>query len=90
MCLDLAHNDITDLALVLGQLQQLPKLRALHLKGNPISLLPHYLKAAVGAPAAATAKLSLPVVLVKAGYSRCIAEKHSTWFKRVSSLLRAA
>lgn len=42
MCLDLAHNDITDLQLILQQLQQLPTLKALSLKGNPISLLPHY------------------------------------------------
>jgi Leucine-rich repeat (LRR) protein len=42
MSLDLSHNHITDLPLILQQLQQLPKLRALHLQGNPISLLPHY------------------------------------------------
>lgn len=42
MCLDLSHNDITDLSTILQQMQQMPKLRALHLKGNPISLLSHY------------------------------------------------
>lgn len=42
MCLDLSHNDITDLSGILQQLQQLPKLRALTLKGNPISVLSHY------------------------------------------------
>jgi Leucine-rich repeat (LRR) protein len=42
MSLDLSHNHITDLPLILQELQQLPKLRALHLQGNPISLLPHY------------------------------------------------
>lgn len=42
MCLDLSHNDIADLSCILQQLQQLPKLRALQLKGNPVSLLPHY------------------------------------------------
>lgn len=42
MSLDLAHNDITDLPSILQQLSQLPKLRALHLRGNPVSLLPAY------------------------------------------------
>lgn len=42
MCLDLSHNDISDLSSILQQLQQMPKLRALHLKGNPVSLLPQY------------------------------------------------
>lgn len=42
MCLDLSHNDVSDLTLILEQLQQLPKLRALQLQGNPVALLPHY------------------------------------------------
>lgn len=42
MCLDLSHNDISNLPLILAQLQQLPKLRALRLQGNPVALLPHY------------------------------------------------
>lgn len=46
MSLDLSHNDISDLPSILQQLKQLPKLRALSLRGNPISLLPHF-KAAV-------------------------------------------
>jgi hypothetical protein len=46
VCLDLSHNDIMDLHSILQQLQQLPKLRVLHLRGNPVSLLPHF-KAAV-------------------------------------------
>eukprot|EP00882_Tetradesmus_deserticola_P014216 GHRQ01015110.1.p1 GENE.GHRQ01015110.1~~GHRQ01015110.1.p1 ORF type:complete len:545 (+),score=212.46 GHRQ01015110.1:143-1777(+) len=42
MSLDLSHNDITDLAAVLTQLQQLPALRSLSLKGNPASLAAGY------------------------------------------------
>lgn len=40
MSLDLSHNDISDLPSILQQLKQLPRLRALSLRGNPVSLLP--------------------------------------------------
>jgi Leucine-rich repeat (LRR) protein len=49
MSLDLSHNDITDLSAVLTQLQQLPTLRSLSLKGNPASLAAGYRQAVLQA-----------------------------------------
>ena len=40
--LDLAHNDIVDLAAALAGLRRLPQLRSLSLGGNPACLLPTY------------------------------------------------
>ncbi|KAF6260347.1 hypothetical protein COO60DRAFT_899706 [Scenedesmus sp. NREL 46B-D3] len=49
MSLDLSHNDITELSAVLKQLQQLPALRSLSLKGNPASLAAGYKEAVLQA-----------------------------------------